>query len=204
MPTTTVHVDGIGPVPATITDRGQGHTFLLLHGGAGPLSVTAFADTLAETEQARVIAPTHPGFGGTPRPDALDSPQGLAALYVALADELDLTDGRHLPRTGFTVHRAAFEEDGRDDVVPTADIGEQLGQQVGAALGLVPEVMVGIDDREIWFQRRLGGALGEPGFQFGVVAIAVAAEFAFCVSNLGHFGFLRLCAAGQMNRSVSA
>jgi pimeloyl-ACP methyl ester carboxylesterase len=92
MPTTTVHVDGIGPVPATITDRGQGHTFLLLHGGAGPLSVAAFADALAETEQARVIAPTHPGFGGTPRPDALDSPQGLAALYVALADELDLTD----------------------------------------------------------------------------------------------------------------
>ena len=93
MPTTTVHVDGIGSVPATITDRGQGHTYLLLHGGAGPLSVTAFADTLAETEQARVIAPTHPGFGGTPRPDALDSPRGLAALYIARTLTLVNADG---------------------------------------------------------------------------------------------------------------
>jgi pimeloyl-ACP methyl ester carboxylesterase len=95
MPSTTthtIHVDGIGSVPATITDRGRGHTFLLLHGGAGPLSVTGFADTLADAEQARVITPVHPGFAGTPRPDALDSPRGLAALYVGLAEELDLTD----------------------------------------------------------------------------------------------------------------
>src|SRR5256714_15094540 len=84
--------DEVGSVELTFTERGAGRRFVILHGGAGPLSVSGFADLLAETEQVRIIAPTHPGFGGTPRPDALDSIRGLAALYVALLDELDLTD----------------------------------------------------------------------------------------------------------------
>ena len=85
-------IDGIGPVDVAVSQRGQGHPFLLLHGGAGPQSVSAFADLLAGKEPARVITPTHPGFGGTPRPEALGTVRGLAALYVALLDELDLTD----------------------------------------------------------------------------------------------------------------
>jgi len=92
--TTSTHrpsIEGIGPVEVTVTQRGDGHPFVVLHGGAGPQSVGAFADLLAETEHARVITPTHPGFGGTPRPAALTSIRGLAALYVALLDELDLT-----------------------------------------------------------------------------------------------------------------
>jgi pimeloyl-ACP methyl ester carboxylesterase len=87
MPTHT-----IGSVPVTSTDRGSGHTFLLLHGGAGPQSVTGFADRFAETEAVRVITPIHPGFAGTPRPDTVDSVHALASLYVGLLDELDLTD----------------------------------------------------------------------------------------------------------------
>jgi pimeloyl-ACP methyl ester carboxylesterase len=90
--THSLTVDGIGPVAVTVTQRGQGHPFLLLHGGAGPQSVSGFADLLAETQPARVITPTHPGFGGTSRPEALSTIRGLAALYVALLDELDLTD----------------------------------------------------------------------------------------------------------------
>ncbi len=39
-----------------------------------------------------MIVPTHPGFGGTPRPEALSTVRGLAALYVALLDDLGLTD----------------------------------------------------------------------------------------------------------------
>jgi pimeloyl-ACP methyl ester carboxylesterase/quercetin dioxygenase-like cupin family protein len=96
MTTATHHlsVDGIGAVDLTLTDRGQGRTFLLLHGGAGPQSVTGFAGLLASDDGggARVIAPVHPGFDGTPRPDELTSIAGLAALYVALLDGLDLTD----------------------------------------------------------------------------------------------------------------
>ena len=64
--------------------------FLLLHGGAGPQSVTGFADLLADSGPARVIVPVHPGFGGTPRPDGLNTIAGLARLYAALLDELGL------------------------------------------------------------------------------------------------------------------
>ena len=85
-------LDGIGTVDVTVTRRGQGHPFLLLHGGAGPQSVAAFADLLAGAEPADVITPVHPGFGGTPRAEALHTTAGLAALYIALLDELDLTD----------------------------------------------------------------------------------------------------------------
>jgi pimeloyl-ACP methyl ester carboxylesterase len=94
MPTTatlTVTADGIGAVPVTYGERGSGAAFLLLHGGAGPQSVTGFADQLAGTEPARVITPVHPGFAGTPRPDALTSVAGLAQVYVSLLGELGLT-----------------------------------------------------------------------------------------------------------------
>jgi pimeloyl-ACP methyl ester carboxylesterase len=90
--TLTMTPDGIGPVPLSYSDRGTGHAYLLLHGGAGPQSVTPFADLLAEAQPARVIAPVHPGFAGTARPAGLDSPSGLARLYAALLDELGLTD----------------------------------------------------------------------------------------------------------------
>jgi pimeloyl-ACP methyl ester carboxylesterase len=74
------------------TERGHGRPFLLLHGGAGPQSVTAFAELLAATAHARVITPTHPGFDGTPRPDDLTTVGQLAARYTKLLDDLDLVD----------------------------------------------------------------------------------------------------------------
>ncbi len=89
--TYTVPVDGIGPVPVTVTERGQGRPYLLLHGGAGPQSVDSFAALLAGSTDARVLTPLHPGFGGTPRPDALATMGGLAQLYTGLLDHLDLT-----------------------------------------------------------------------------------------------------------------
>src|ERR1700761_8570266 len=89
--TYTVPVAGIGPVPVTVTERGQGRPYLLLHGGAGPQSVDSFAALLAGTGQARVLTPLHPGFGGTPRPDGLATMGGLARLYTGLLDHLDLT-----------------------------------------------------------------------------------------------------------------
>jgi pimeloyl-ACP methyl ester carboxylesterase len=93
MTSTTTHsvtVPGIGRAEVTVTERGEGRPFLLLHGGGGPQTVSGFADLLAEAGPARVITPIHPGFGGTPRPDALDTVRGLAALYVALLDQLGL------------------------------------------------------------------------------------------------------------------
>src|SRR5205823_12613139 len=75
----------------SFTDRGQGRPFLLLHGGGGPQTVAAFGDLLAAERSARVITPTHPGFAGTPRPEALRSVADLAALYLSLLAELDLS-----------------------------------------------------------------------------------------------------------------
>ena len=72
-----------------VTEYGAGRPFLLLHGGAGPQSVAGFAELLAATG-SRVIVPVHPGFGGTARPEHLDSMRGLALTYTRLLDELDL------------------------------------------------------------------------------------------------------------------
>jgi pimeloyl-ACP methyl ester carboxylesterase len=92
MSTHTLAIAGAGRVEVTVTERGQGHPFLILHGGGGPQTVTGFADLLADTKNAHVITPTHPGFGGTSRPDELASVGGLAALYAELLADLDLAD----------------------------------------------------------------------------------------------------------------
>ncbi|MGB6771599.1 MAG: alpha/beta hydrolase [Candidatus Dormiibacterota bacterium] len=90
---TTTHalnLDEVGPVEVRVDDHGQGRPFLLLHGGAGPDSTGDFAELLAATKPARVLNPTHPGFGGTSRPESLHTIRGLAALYVALVEKLGL------------------------------------------------------------------------------------------------------------------
>jgi pimeloyl-ACP methyl ester carboxylesterase len=92
--THSVDLAGIGSVEVSVAAYGPeaGQPFLLLHGGAGPASVTSFAEKFAAAHQVRVLAPTHPGFGGTARPEALDSIAGLAALYQDLLEQLDLSD----------------------------------------------------------------------------------------------------------------
>jgi pimeloyl-ACP methyl ester carboxylesterase len=80
------------PVELTFKQTGTGHPFLLLHGGAGPVSVLPFARHLAEHRPARVLVPTSPGWNGTPRPDDVADVHALAEIYVALLDQLDLTD----------------------------------------------------------------------------------------------------------------
>jgi pimeloyl-ACP methyl ester carboxylesterase len=90
--TKTINLADIGPVELTLEERGAGRPFLVLHGGAGPQSVAAFAQLLADKGGNRVLTPVHPGFGGTPRPDRLRSVAGLATLYGQLLDELGLED----------------------------------------------------------------------------------------------------------------
>ena len=63
-----------------------------MHGGSGPDTVTGLAELFATAYPARVISPTHPGFAGTARPEALDTIGELAALYVALLDQLELSN----------------------------------------------------------------------------------------------------------------
>jgi pimeloyl-ACP methyl ester carboxylesterase len=93
VPTTrTLAVPDIGSVELTLDERGEGQPFLVLHGGAGPQSMARFSQLLAEQGHNRVLTPIHPGFGGTPRPDGLADIAGLARLYRALLDDLELGD----------------------------------------------------------------------------------------------------------------
>ncbi|WP_016910564.1 alpha/beta fold hydrolase [Streptomyces xiaopingdaonensis] len=67
-----------------------GSPVLVLHGGPGPSSVAVLIDHLAPDH--RVLAPTHPGWDGTVRPDDLDSVPALAACYLDLLGHLGLND----------------------------------------------------------------------------------------------------------------
>jgi len=58
----------------------QTRTALVLHGGGGPRTVAPIVAHLAPT--FHVVAPTHPGWDGTQRPDGIDSVPALAAAYL--------------------------------------------------------------------------------------------------------------------------
>jgi pimeloyl-ACP methyl ester carboxylesterase len=92
MATRNLTVDGLGPVPVSFTEYGNGRPVLLLHGGAGPFSVAGFAELLASSGPARVIVPIHPGFDGTPQPQQLGTVRSLAAVYARLLREEGLSD----------------------------------------------------------------------------------------------------------------
>jgi pimeloyl-ACP methyl ester carboxylesterase len=72
-----------------VREAGHGGPVLLLHGAAGPASVDTLFTHLAGGH--RVIAPVHPGFGDTTRPDDLDSVAKLARRHLDLLGSLDVT-----------------------------------------------------------------------------------------------------------------
>ena len=83
--TLTLHDIDVG-----IVRKGSGPPLVMLHGGGGPVAAMPFADRLAE--RFEIIAPTHPGFDGTPIPDRFDDIHDLTFLYLDLMDALDLSD----------------------------------------------------------------------------------------------------------------
>lgn len=89
-PTTPHLLQPYPGLPVTLTDVGEGRPVLLLHGGAGPASMTAITDRFAPTR--RVLAPTHPGWDDTPRPDWFAGVDGLVETYLDLLDDLHLHD----------------------------------------------------------------------------------------------------------------
>jgi pimeloyl-ACP methyl ester carboxylesterase len=143
--TTTRELDvpEAGPVKVTVSERDRTQPFLLLHGGAGPASVSAFGDLLAARKRVRVIVPTHPGFNGTPRPDSITTVRDLARLYVALLDQLDVWDVTVIGNSigGWLAAELALAGSPRISgaVLIDATGAEIPGHPVAAVSGLTPQ-----------------------------------------------------------------
>lgn len=82
-----VHVRG---VELACRQFGSGPPLLVLHGGGGPTPNAAYLHALARHFQ--IIAPTHPGFYGSPRPPQITSVDDLAYLYLDLIDDYGLDE----------------------------------------------------------------------------------------------------------------
>jgi pimeloyl-ACP methyl ester carboxylesterase len=79
----------ISGVRIELIERGSGRPLLFLHPGIGIAATAPVLDRLAQ--RARVIAPSHPGFGGSEQPPHFNSVDDLAYFYLDLVDELDLS-----------------------------------------------------------------------------------------------------------------
>lgn len=86
-----------GTLELEVLRRGAGKPLLLIH-GVNPISPYApFIDMLAR--HVEVIAPSHPGFGASPRPDDFDTMYDLVNLYH---DVLDALPGPGVTVVGFS------------------------------------------------------------------------------------------------------
>lgn len=71
-------------------DRGSGPPLLFLHPGIGINANAPALDLLARAH--RVIAPSHPGFGGSDLPKGMSTVDDLAYFYLDLLDMLNLRE----------------------------------------------------------------------------------------------------------------
>ena len=86
-PLSTLTVNGIH---VEAVERGSGRPLLFLHPEIGLDPAAPVLDRLAG--RARVIAPSHPGFGGSEQPKRFDHIDDLAYFYLDLLDQFDLRD----------------------------------------------------------------------------------------------------------------
>ena len=80
----------VGGIPLEVLRAGEGAPLLLLHGVEGVPADAEFVSALAG--DFSVIAPSHPGFGLSPRPNWVDSVEDLAYLYLQWLRDEDLQD----------------------------------------------------------------------------------------------------------------
>jgi pimeloyl-ACP methyl ester carboxylesterase len=80
----------IGDISLEVLTAGDGRPLLFLHGGDYFAQHQDFFERLAR--RWRVIAPRHPGFGGSARPDGFRTVHDLAYLYLDLLDRRDLRE----------------------------------------------------------------------------------------------------------------
>ena len=80
----------IGGLRLEMIDRGEGRPLLFLHPGIGIAANAPVLDELAA--KARLIAPSHPGFGASELAPSMTTVDDLAYFYLDLMDELDLRE----------------------------------------------------------------------------------------------------------------
>ncbi len=80
----------VSGVDLELEERGKGRPLLFLHAGEGLGADRPWLERLAQ--KFRVIAPAHPGFGGSALPDWIGTVEDLAYLYLDLAAKLELKD----------------------------------------------------------------------------------------------------------------
>lgn len=169
---TTTTLRGRNDVHITVDDVDRTRSFLLLHGGGGPLTMTGFAHLLAERTFARVLLPTHPGFAGTARPDTLASTRDLAAAYVDLIEQLDLVDLTLVGNSfgGWLAAEIALLDNPRVSGVVIVDgIGPQVeGHPPTDVRGLTPDELAALsfhDPTKSPAARSAGGSGPSPDIQ---------------------------------------
>ena len=88
--TWTSEIISLADVALTLRRAGSGPTVLLLHRDIGAPSGLPFYDALAS--RFTVLAPSHPGYDGSERPEWLRSPRDVAVVYQRLIALLGLTE----------------------------------------------------------------------------------------------------------------
>jgi pimeloyl-ACP methyl ester carboxylesterase len=119
---------------------------LVLHGGAGPQSVSGIASALSR--RAHVLTPTHPGFAGEPRPEWFDSIDDLALTYLELLERLDLHDVLVIGNSmgGWIVSAMAVRDTTRLSGIVLVDaVGIQVdGHPIADASSLTPDELLAL------------------------------------------------------------
>ena len=87
MPTDATHLK-VNNIQLEIIDRGLGRPLLFLHPGIGIDPKAPVLDRLAT--RARLIAPSHPGFGNSEQPRSSTTLDDLAYFYLDLLEHFDL------------------------------------------------------------------------------------------------------------------
>ena len=80
----------VNNIRVELIERGAGRPLLFLHPGIGIEPTAPVLDRLAA--RARVLAPVHPGFGGSEQPKRFDTVDDLAYFYLDLLEQLELRD----------------------------------------------------------------------------------------------------------------
>ena len=79
---------------------------------------------------------------------------GTVVGFGDAVDELGFSQARQRWRTFLAIHGTAFHEHGRQDAMARCHVRQQVGAQIGV-VGVVPEVMVGVDNGQPRLQGRL-------------------------------------------------